>query len=509
MVRQSSMQEETLQNSRGPERVHPRDIQADSQTVALPGEDIATEVQANYIAEDGDGLGSTASASRRPWVRRSEVFAGQSVDDTDDMLPRRFPPVREAHHLLPRSPFVTRGALRLVSAPWPRSQYEPLGFEEEAQEEQNSPVFLYSEPGLREKAAAVDRYAALTHARTPAGTEEPPEPSPENTQGVFAFPLPAPVPAWLNRGYAEDGEQAALQFNPPAVDTLQGSLERMASQRFGPRPFPSGERDETVPASPPAKLNTSHVPLTAVFSLTGGVGKTSLVATLGRALSSLGERVLLVDTTPQGLLPFYFGGGDLRPPQVRTVPPVGETFGAPIDLVNLDVLGRGERDASDWLPVELSHSSEQANRILLDTSMLTPWMIRVLARLNACILVPVIPDMNSVITLRAMEELFAELRDDIGQPVQPVYLLNGFDASQPLHLDVRELLSQQLGTRLLPFVIRRSATISEALAEGMTVMDRATVSTVAADYLDAARWVQAQPGVGMPRRLPGDRWSEA
>jgi cellulose biosynthesis protein BcsQ len=38
----------------------------------------------------------------------------------------------------------------------------------------------------------------------------------------------------------------------------------------------------------------------AVFSLAGGVGKTSLVATLGRALSARGERVLLVDTAAYG-----------------------------------------------------------------------------------------------------------------------------------------------------------------------------------------------------------------
>ena len=51
----------------------------------------------------------------------------------------------------------------------------------------------------------------------------------------------------------------------------------------------------------------------AVFSLAGGVGKTSLVATLGRALSARGERVLLVDTAAFGLLPFFFGATDQRP----------------------------------------------------------------------------------------------------------------------------------------------------------------------------------------------------
>ena len=38
----------------------------------------------------------------------------------------------------------------------------------------------------------------------------------------------------------------------------------------------------------------------------------------------------------------------------------------------------------------------------------------------------------------------------------PNYVLNQFDSSLPLHLDVREVLREQLGDRLLPFVIRHA-----------------------------------------------------
>ncbi len=51
------------------------------------------------------------------------------------------------------------------------------------------------------------------------------------------------------------------------------------------------------------------------------MGKTSLVATLGRALSARGERVLLVDTAAFGLLPFFFGARDQRPGVLRTFSP--------------------------------------------------------------------------------------------------------------------------------------------------------------------------------------------
>ena len=88
---------------------------------------------------------------------------------------------------------------------------------------------------------------------------------------------------------------------------------------------------EAAPAAPPARA-----PAVAVFSLAGGVGKTSLVATLGRALSSRGERVLLVDTAPYGLMPFFFGAHDQRPGVLRTFSPPGNSGDAPIQMVTID-----------------------------------------------------------------------------------------------------------------------------------------------------------------------------
>ena len=83
----------------------------------------------------------------------------------------------------------------------------------------------------------------------------------------------------------------------------------------------------------------------AVFSLAGGVGKTSLVATLGRALSSRGERVLLVDTAAFGLLPFFFGARDQRPGPVADLQPSAASGDAPIQMMTIDPEspGPGER----------------------------------------------------------------------------------------------------------------------------------------------------------------------
>jgi cellulose biosynthesis protein BcsQ len=106
-----------------------------------------------------------------------------------------------------------------------------------------------------------------------------------------------------------------------------------------------------------------------------------------------------------------------------------------------------------------------------------------------------------------LDSFFSQQTAADGRPVQPFYLLNQFDPSLPLHLDVREVLRQQLGDRLLPTVVRRSPSVSEALAEGMTVIDYAANSQVAEDYLNIAAWLRSvsAPAAASFRGL---RWTE-
>jgi len=91
--------------------------------------------------------------------------------------------------------------------------------------------------------------------------------------------------------------------------------------------------------------------------------------------------------------------------------------------------------------------------------------------------------------------------------VMPFYILNQFDSSLPLHLDIREILREQLGDRLLTIALRRAPAVSEALAEGMTVMDYAPNSTVAEDFANLAGWVKSQSAPASSA-YRGVRWSE-
>jgi len=347
---------------------------------------------------------------------------------------------------------------------------------------------------------------------------------------AFGADSPEPegaVPAWINSSANEapqrrvetpEHRSSVVRRTPmtqgsgasgsPVADTLQHSRERVAARWFALKGIFDHHGQEQRPEAAAVRQKDVRVPMLTVFSLAGGVGKTSLVATLGRALSATGEKVLLTDTTSHGLLPFYFGASELRPGVVRTFSPPEGSSDAVISLVSYDVAqNNGDAAAQEWLTEELTRAGRGMQRVILDLSPISPWVVRKLVRANSTVVVPVAPDMNSVISLGPVEKFFAGMIDGDGRPVRPYYLLNQFDASLPLHLDVREVMRQQLGDRLLPIIIRRSPAVSEALAEGMTVMDYAPDAPVAEDYMNFASWLRMQSAPAASG-LKNARWSE-
>ncbi|MBB5346009.1 cellulose synthase operon protein YhjQ/BcsQ [Tunturibacter empetritectus] len=354
------------------------------------------------------------------------------------------------------------------------------------------------------------------HNPSEPSRRNPADPSPEPAPLASARPAfqsdPA-GPAWLYASPAQPvaAKPLAPQQQPPSqssvADTLQHSRERVAARWYALKGvFEQPGQDQ--PEAAPVRQKETRTPVLAVFSLAGGVGKTSLVATVGRALSSMGEKVLLTDTTSHGLLPFYFGASELRHGTVRTFSPPSGSTDAPIYLVSYDVDQKTtDEEAQELLAEEIISNGRGAHRILLDLTVGSSWIVRRMARMSPTILVPVAPDMNSVISLQTVEKFFSGVNDGDGRPLQPFYVLNQFDTSLPLHLDVREVMRRQLGDRLLPFVIRRAQSVSEALAEGMTVVDYAPDAPVAEDYLNLATWLRtvAAPATAGFRNV---RWSE-
>jgi cellulose biosynthesis protein BcsQ len=369
----------------------------------------------------------------------------------------------------------------------------------------------------------VREYGSQSYQKTPPAPQPPPAATyypapPAQPSAPYQDPYQAPLPAYPPAAgvpappptawpQADNAPAAARAAAAPAIDeTLQHSRERMASRWFalkGVFDHPQGAEPEPVVH----RNREPRVPVLAVFSLAGGVGKTSLVATLGRALASYGERSLLVDASAYGLLPYYFGSREWRPGRVRTFAPPGGMADAPIHLLSLDPESRNFDGESDGLNEEILRAAAGMQRVVVDLTTASGGAVRQILRSATAVLVPVVPDLNSIVSLAALDSFFSQQTSPEGRPVQPYYVLNQFDSSLPLHLDVREVLRQQLGDRLLPTVVRRSPAVSEALAEGMTVIDYAANSQVAEDYLNIATWLRSI-SIAAAASFRGLRWTE-
>ena len=308
-------------------------------------------------------------------------------------------------------------------------------------------------------------------------------------------------PAWL---MPERPENAQPAVSSSSQDTLQGSRDRIVSRWFALRSI----FEDNVPLPPGPTAELARPPVLAVFSLAGGVGKSSLAATLARMLSARSERVLLVDTAAYGLLPFFFGARDQRPGALRTFNPPMASGDAPIQMISLDPQSLGvEASNTEALAVEIEKYARGVGRVIVDLATASGATARRILRLSPQILVPLVPDMSSVVSVSSIDTFFDHTFAASAKPTLPYYVLNQFDPSLPLHLDIREVLREQLGDRLLPFALRHSPAVSEALAEGMTVMDYAPNSVLSEDYANLAGWVKSLSAPAS-NSFRGVRWSE-
>ena len=369
-----------------------------------------------------------------------------------------------------------RGSANLSEGGWERMETAPAGVDR---------TFASA---LR----AMEAEARRGSGRVPVWTPEPEEEHAE-LEG----------PAWLY-GAPHEPVRSRITVGRNVERPVEAAVRSTAADHWPQR----GRERTQNPPTPPRETRVSGMvvrkaPMLVLFSLAGGVGKTSLLATVGRALSASGERVVLGDAAAFSLLPFYFGGDELRAGEVRGFAPPEGSADAPVLMVNYDVRPAAN-DAREQrhMVTEILRNGAECNRILLDIPLGADWLMRRLATLQPTVLVPLLADMSSVISLDAVEQYFEQFEDEDGNPVRPFYLLNQFDAGVKLHRDVREILRSLLGERLLHCVVRRSEAVSEALAEGMTVADYAPESPVARDYFDVAAWLRtASPAATLGARL--------
>jgi cellulose biosynthesis protein BcsQ len=103
------------------------------------------------------------------------------------------------------------------------------------------------------------------------------------------------------------------------------------------------------------------------------------------------------------------------------------------------------------------------------------------------ILIPVLPDMHSALTLQSIDGI---LRDQFGARGKIHYILNRFDVTRRAHREMRERLQKILGNALAPFSIREDPRIQDAMQAGLPVVDYAPHAEVNGDLKTCGDWIE-------------------
>jgi cellulose synthase operon protein YhjQ len=240
-------------------------------------------------------------------------------------------------------------------------------------------------------------------------------------------------------------------------------------------------------------------PLLLISSLSGGVGKTTLAATLARCLAMHHEGVVLAETAEGSLLPFHFGADRLGTGEMDNF--VMPNSSGAVQIFNTASMRRPGREdgrpRSDSVPHDpaeaLVQAANKADRLLLDTGAGHAGDVEAMdgAKHFHFTLIPIVPDVFSMMgVIRFEASLRPDSQNGAKEFARPWYVLNKFDSSLALHRDVKSSLERRLGGRLLEVTIRRGEAVSEALADGSTVMDYCPEADICGDFLRLADWLR-------------------
>jgi cellulose synthase operon protein YhjQ len=312
------------------------------------------------------------------------------------------------------------------------------------------------------------------------GTEFAGVPTGAGGSNLVELPLPS------HRAFGAAHSSSAVAENPRAVRDRWSAIQDVFSQ---------GTTDNADAVA----AHTLPDGSISVFAAGGGVGKTTIGATLARVLTSMGESILLAGLTLDSILPLYFGarsasGGTLRS---FLMPRDHERGSLHLYLDYLSVAGldggTGGTELLDRLCSQAELVKDDVDRSVMvlpvgSLESLTP----ILRSASICLAI-LVPDLASAIGVGKLMRFFKEHED---QPISPYFLINKFDAARALHQEMRSRLQEQLGEHLLPVVIRRSDDVQDALAAGMTVIDYAPGTAVAQDFRHLAEWVVSHCGSG-------------
>lgn len=244
------------------------------------------------------------------------------------------------------------------------------------------------------------------------------------------------------------------------------------------------------------KFQTRNMPVIAIASEKGGVGKTTTCINLGAALAQTGKKVLLVDLDSQKSLSLALGLDDQPSKTVFDLLTGNGTLdevilkSAAFDLIpsskSLSGIGRAMAtvlEPFNALNDELSKISGRYDFILIDCSPSLG-----LTTLNALVAADqvIIPLMPSYLALKGVESVQNTI-EQVSQRLNPKLrvlgiLISQADTRKILHRDLLKTLEASHGALLFETRIRVNIALSESQAMKQDILAYAPTSPGAEDY---------------------------
>ena len=244
-----------------------------------------------------------------------------------------------------------------------------------------------------------------------------------------------------------------------------------------------------------AKVHTGGAadpPILPLFAAIGGCGITTILATLGRALSILGERVLLVDSQGPPTLQSFYNMQRQGPGLLESTHPRSR-FEGQVHVLRTPWPGErmGQTGTTRFYRA-MAELSGRLDRVIIGNGLYSsPAMNGQDGSGDDLSLVVITPEMRSVLAVAAVKE-------SLSADSNTWFLLNRFDSGNARHDDIRRQLRTNLGERLLPFFIPETSSVEDAMLQGVSVLDLAPQSFVADAFFELAEWYRAMSGLETP-----------
>jgi cellulose synthase operon protein YhjQ len=222
-------------------------------------------------------------------------------------------------------------------------------------------------------------------------------------------------------------------------------------------------------------------------SCAGGVGKTTLCATVARVLSTRLSNILIADRCSQGIMPYYFGLERLSAGGLQTVYPNARRAGYQLTMVNTPC---DQQPPNIPTAAWLEQLQAESTLTLMDVPTLNNRSLQEQMIPSGFVVIPLVPDVQSIASIARVEAL-SEVSSE-GQNRRCLFVLSRFDEARPLHREIRTHLEKVLEDRLAPLAVRESEYVPEALSLGITVLDHVPQSPVANDFEQLAAWLEAR-----------------